>query len=185
MHLTALCPASLVFSVWQYALHPRCASLYTVCPRVRAAPVPRCAPVTKECSCVAALSAVCPCVHSAPLCRRCAETVTEPRMTKPRKTERWKTEPRMTEPRMTEPRMTEPRIRQNLEWPKRESDQTLNDRTSKRTEPRIGPNLEKDRTSKRTKPRKGPNLKWDWTSNEIEPQKRSNKFNLINLMSVG
>jgi hypothetical protein len=79
-------------------------------------------------------------------------------------------------------------------------DRTSNDWTSNRTEPRMTearkwpnlewPNLEKDRTSKRTKPRKGPNLKWDWTSydwtsNEIEHQKWSNKFNLINLMSVG
>ncbi len=72
-----------------------------------------------------------------------------------------------TEPRMTEPRMTEPQKGPNLEWP-----------ISKRTQPRIGPNLE------------WPNLEWEWTSkdrtsNEIEPRKWSNKFNLINLLSVG
>jgi hypothetical protein len=94
-------------------------------------------------------------------------------MTEPRKTERRKTEPRMTKPRMTEPRMTEPRIGPNLEWPELESDRTSNDQTSKRTELRVGPNLE------------WPNLEWDWTSNEIEPRKWSNKFNLINLMSIG
>ncbi len=64
--------------------------------------------------------------------------------------------------------MTEARKWLNLEWP----------------------NLEKDRASNWTEPRIGPNLEWDWTSydstsNETEPQKGSNKFILINLMSVG
>ncbi len=116
-------------------------------------------------------------------------------------TERRKTEPRMTEarkwPKLKSDRsskVTEPRSDRTSKWPNLESDRTSkwpnlevtkprSDQTSKRTEPRldwtsIGLNLE------------WPNLKWDWTSydwtsNEIEPRKWSNKFNLINLMSVG
>jgi hypothetical protein len=51
------------------------------------------------------------------------------------------------------------------------------------TEPRKGLNLELDLTSKRTEAR-WDWTSYDWTSNEIEPRKWSNKFNIINLMSV-